>query len=944
MEIPWPTTYPPGNGTPNGSDVYRLCAGCHGVGPFTDSLDMNTNFVSDGINRHVHHLAEATSDFLRYPSDWSGADSSRMTCVSCHNVHGSTRLAMVRDGKLTGREPGQQIWYNNDDLVIYSDTNSDPPDPESLPLSASTGVIYIPNSADSLCTSCHNNDNTVPEYRSPYQDVSVAPVLAWTGENGYGNDGVDPEAGASGSTFTFRVMYSDNNNDPPTAMQVWVDRNDDGDYDDTGEKSDMAPVLSGDDIYFDGRLYVSPLSLEKAGDNTLSYRFYASDGMDATGNPTSDSAVSVVNNAPVLSWTGEQYYLADGVNPDSGGDGATYRFRVTYTDGDNEAPASIGVWIDEDDSGAYEAGEWQELGEDDIGDTDCRDGKIFAAPKTLSYAGDGVLTYTFQASDGTDSASADPGPLADSTVTVAPTANNPPSLDWAAADCLTEGVRPGSGADGADFEFMVSYSDPDNECPASAGGEIGVWIDEDDSGLYEPGEGHDLIEYDPGDTDCTDGKIYGTTLPLAAAGDGDLAYTFVATDGIAAAAGTPTSDREVTVAVAAKVRLSGGTGWETSIQTAVNNHTGLILVYPNADFAAAVYPQTLIMSKPGRTIRSVCGPGLTVVEGSTYGVKFQTSSNIEIDGFTLTGASRGLEVLGGDPVTVRNCVISGNSTSGIYAYNNAGLVVEDCEIFSNGVSASQGGGIYINSGTHSIRDSVIRNNSATLNGGGLFLQNAAGGVTIEDTSVLDNTAPSGGGLNVNNSNVILRGSVIAGNIAVNDGGGMYQTGTPNVSLENCLLVDNEATRGGGAYINDDEAATLIVNTTVADNRAVGGDGGAFNLNCAEITARNIIFWNNSATGQGHTVFKSGCGAADSIVTDSIATTGSAWLYGGTWVTGGNIDPARDPMFLGAGDYHLQWNSPAIDAANASYAPAVDIDGDPRPQGAADDIGADEYLP
>jgi parallel beta-helix repeat protein len=941
MHVPWPGY---GGSPPNSSDRYRLCDSCHGSGPFTDAGDMNTNFVSeayDGVqNRHVTHLGGNVA--TRYPSDWSGLNNSRMNCVACHNVHGSTRLAMVRDGKLTGREPGQKIWYNNDDIVTYSTTNPDPPDPENLPLSASTGVVWIGGSSGNLCSHCHANNNTIPEYRTPFQAVETAPVLSWTGETGYESDGVAPDSGTVEDAFAFRVIYSDANNDAPTAIQLWVDGNDDADFDDPGEKVDMSAVVPADTIYFDGSIFAATVSLGKAGDGTLAYRFYAFDGAEATGPPTAGGTVFIANSTPVLTWAGGSYFAEDGVHPDVGGGGVSYEFRVTYRDADDEAPDPVEVWVDTNDDGDFDdAGERLVMGAAPGGNGDFTDGETYSAVMNLDYVGDGALSYRFQASDGTDFAAGDPEPLDGSVVTVLPSANSPPSLNWAGADCLRDGVRPGTGADGAEFEFMVLYTDPENECPAPASGDIGVWIDEDDSGTYDPGEGYDLEEGDHGDTDCSDGKIYRLSHTLNAAGDGDLFYTFVATDGADSAYGDPTADRTVSVMTATKVRPAGGTGWETSIETAVSNNTGLILVYPNADFTAAVYPQTFIMSKPDRTIRSVCGPHLTVIQGTAYGVKFQTSNNIEIDGFTLTGADRGIEVLGGAPVTVRNCIIRDNSTSGIYAYSDAGLVVADCEIFSNGASAASGGGIYINSGSHSIRDSVIRDNSATINGGGLFLQNAAGGITIEDTSITGNTAPSGGGVNINNSNVTLRRSVISGNSVVNDGGGVYQTNTASVTLENCLLVDNEGNRGGGAFVNG--TAILVVNTTVADNRALGGDGGGYYLVCAAITVRNSIFWNNTAAGNGHAVLQS-CSTADSILTDSIATTGSAWFYGGTWITGGNIDPARDPMFSGGGDYHLQGNSPAIDAANASYAPAEDIDGDPRPQGGADDIGADEYVP
>jgi hypothetical protein len=43
---------------------------------------------------------------------------------------------------------------------------------------------------------------------------------------------------------------------------------------------------------------------------------------------------------------------------------------------------------------------------------------------------------------------------------------------------------------------------------------------------------------------------------------------------------------------------------------------------------------------------------------------------------------------------------------------------------------------------------------------------------------------------------------------------------------------------------------------------------------------------------------------------------------------------------GAGDFHLNAGSPAIDAATGT-SPSRDIDGEQRPKGARSDIGADE---
>jgi hypothetical protein len=338
MEIPWT-----GTGGSN-EDKFRLCtqAGCHDSGPFTDSNNFNTNLVTWAsvevepdvyedvlVNRHAYHLSFAYQ--LRYPADYnySVEYNSRIICVTCHNVHGSTQLAMVRDGKLINREPGLKIWYNNDDIVSYIDYNTDPPDPENLPLSASTGTIWRGATSSNLCTHCHGNNNTLPKYRDPFQDVAKAPELDWTGELNYISDGANPDSSPGGSSFAFRVKYTDSNNDEPVFIEVWIDLNDDGDYNDGGEKIGMSDVDVSDTNYTDGKLYYRTETLSKAGDGILNYRFYASDGTIATGPPTYDSSVIVFNEIPTLNWTGETYFVSDGVTPNVGGNGSSFEFRIS---------------------------------------------------------------------------------------------------------------------------------------------------------------------------------------------------------------------------------------------------------------------------------------------------------------------------------------------------------------------------------------------------------------------------------------------------------------------------------------------------------------------------------------------------------------------------------------------------------------------------------------
>ena len=131
------------------------------------------------------------------------------------------------------------------------------------------------------------------------------------------------------------------------------------------------------------------------------------------------------------------------------------------------------------------------------------------------------------------------------------------------------------------------------------------------------------------------------------------------------------------------------------------------------------------------------------------------------------------------------------------------------------------------------------------------------------------------------------------------GGGVYGTSSSPV-ITNCTLVRNSApiSSGGGAYFIGDSPKII-----------------------------NCILWSDSS-GEVN------CSSVTPTVTYSDIRGG----YTGT----GNI--SDNPSFVNpeAGNYHLRADSPCIDAGTDSGAPAADIDGNPRPLGAAYDMGAYEY--
>jgi hypothetical protein len=102
--------------------------------------------------------------------------------------------------------------------------------------------------------------------------------------------------------------------------------------------------------------------------------------------------------------------------------------------------------------------------------------------------------------------------------------------------------------------------------------------------------------------------------------------------------------------------------------------------------------------------------------------------------------------------------------------------------------------------------------SATGDGGGLFAN--LGSVTIDDSTISDNTATdSGGGLLANLGPITIDDSTIGSNSAGSDGGGIWN-GT-SLSITTSAVIQNQAGAHGGGIFNSGRFATS--DTTVSGN-------------------------------------------------------------------------------------------------------------------------------
>ena len=138
---------------------------------------------------------------------------------------------------------------------------------------------------------------------------------------------------------------------------------------------------------------------------------------------------------------------------------------------------------------------------------------------------------------------------------------------------------------------------------------------------------------------------------------------------------------------------------------------------------------------------------------------------------------------------------------------------------SDNFAEDDGGGIYLNEGTSTIRNAAIENNTS-YDGG-----NAAGGGGIminDDGTSASPTAITGCYIN-NNKTLNADGGSGDG-----DGGGICINNEGHIQIANCLITNNDAIdEGGGIYFDASGDNCSIVDSTITGNHAKRDGGGVY---------------------------------------------------------------------------------------------------------------------
>lgn len=399
-----------------------------------------------------------------------------------------------------------------------------------------------------------------------------------------------------------------------------------------------------------------------------------------------------------------------------------------------------------------------------------------------------------------------------------------------------------------------------------------------------------------------------------------------------------------------------GLAWDTafvSIQQAIDDAAargrGTILV------ARGLYPEWLTLvsdtalyggfagSESAIAERDVLGNPTVIDAGAApdgppwHAVVMSGVTNTRLDGFVVTG---GRALTGVWPQ---------NAGGGVFCVDaDQTNVIAHCVISGN--TAIAGGGVACVSGSSPwLINCVIAGNTATVEGAGVLCA-ANSSPAIVNCVIAENLSPHGGGLTV--------GSVM-------QGGSCQPTVTNTIFASNHQFAvfesaaDSDATVRHclfHAHINGDYFDEYAVSLTGAAAINAGVAGAAHNIDGdPRFVPGRRGTWTASPTYDAATRRTTFTAAAAGLAPQSLVgrlirvDANGKWqapIVGNTATTiqvRGDLRGAADTGdTFAVVDYHLRWDSAAIDAGTATGAPSADLDGEARPAGAGYDIGADEF--
>jgi fibronectin-binding autotransporter adhesin len=134
----------------------------------------------------------------------------------------------------------------------------------------------------------------------------------------------------------------------------------------------------------------------------------------------------------------------------------------------------------------------------------------------------------------------------------------------------------------------------------------------------------------------------------------------------------------------------------------------------------------------------------------------------------------------------------------------------------------------------------------TISGGALsrVFDIPGGSAALSGMTITDGQADNGGGLRNAGGTLALTNVSVNGNVASNDGGGLYTAPGGSTKLTGVTISNNTASVGGGGAVGSSATSTLT-NCTISGNTATSSGGGVANLG-GTLSMTNVTVSNNHA--------------------------------------------------------------------------------------------------
>jgi fibronectin-binding autotransporter adhesin len=248
----------------------------------------------------------------------------------------------------------------------------------------------------------------------------------------------------------------------------------------------------------------------------------------------------------------------------------------------------------------------------------------------------------------------------------------------------------------------------------------------------------------------------------------------------------------------------------------------------------AVADTTFTVTSAADTDGSTCGSDCTLRQainaanaaGGQDTIRFAITGSSEIDVASELPAvsdSAGLTIDGAGSTNVT--INGGNAVRVISVDQGAELTLADLIIANGNAGTGNGGAIFNQAGTVTVRDATLSGNTSGASGGAIF--NNGGVVTVSGSTFSANQAASGAGgaiLNTADGGLAVTNSTFAGN-AAGSGGAILNTGGAGLVVSYSTLFQNRANQGGGGGIlNDPSGGTATVRATILAGSPPGQGG------------------------------------------------------------------------------------------------------------------------